>query len=132
MKKKKKRPPENGTNIKAPRVFEDGELVLFIQRIHGLSMCFGRGVIKRTAELPTGYSAVQGKRLQYIIKGSRLFIHDGSLTKDKGAYSTWLGSTKMVIVPRTAKSEKWMEERVETWKAFLGQYNDIIKDMRLT
>lgn len=129
--KAKKKLDRHGTNIRAPRLFEDGERVFFIQKIYGLSMCFGQGVIQRTLDLPTGYATIQRSRIQYLIKGSRLFFHEGRKIKDKGTYATWLGSSTIVIVPQSLKARKWLRDSIRSWKLLVDRHDHTLTQMRL-
>lgn len=130
--KKRRHEPVNGKNINAPRVFEDGELVLFIQRIYGTSMCFGTGVISQATDLPSGYALDQQDRVQYLIKGRRVFFHEGQRREEHGTFRSWLGSASIVIVPRTIKSQQWLKESMRRWKTVLADYDKALALMRFT
>lgn len=130
-KKKARRVLENGDNIRAPRTFEDGEVVFFIQKIYGLSVCFGSGVITEATDLPSGYDkSAQAGKLQYLIKGTRVFYHEGSRREEQGTFRTWLGASKIVIVPRTVKSSFWYKECVAHWRQLLASHEEAMRFMR--
>jgi hypothetical protein len=129
-KKKRRQSQEHGLNIRAPRLFSDGERVYFIQKLYGLSMCFGQGTIQRTLDLPSGYSEAQGDRVQYLIKGHRLFFHAGKVTRDRGTYATWLGASQIVIVPRTEKTKHWLKRSMRQWREVTDHHNRIVEEMR--
>lgn len=125
------RPSENGTNIRAPRTFEDGEVVFFIQKIYGLSVCFGQGVITEATDLPSGYDkSKQQGRLQYVIKGSRVFYHEGRRLEETGSFKTWLGASTIVIVPRNIRTSLWFKECIQKWRAILSLHEEALQFMR--
>lgn len=137
MKKSKKRSTkqrrslENGDNIRAPRTFEDGEVVFFIQKIYGLSMCFGSGVIQEATDLPSGYgTSKQAGKLQYTIKGTRVFYHEGTRKEESGTFKTWLGGSKIVIVPRTVKSSLWYKDCIRKWQDLLEHHGEVLNFLR--
>lgn len=130
MGKKKREPLENGSNIKAPRVFEEGEVVLFIQRIYGLSVCFGTGVIHKALDMPAGYARTEGDKVQYIIKGRRVFFHEGERHEETGTFRSWLGSASIVIVPRNERSQAWLKASMRQWKEHIAHNAELFHFMR--
>ncbi len=121
--------PKHGANIRAPRHFEQGEAVFFIQKIYGTSMCFGKGIIAHVKETCVG--SPEKRRTQYTIEGYRIFYHEGTVSKDKGRFESCLGSTVIVIVPRNAKTLAWFSKVKRDYEKFLAVHSSLLQSMRI-
>ena len=101
---------------------------MFVQRIYGLSMCFGTGVIENSHEVSVGLPPKP--YTQYTIKGKRVFYHEGQVVHDEGTFQTWLGASKIVVVPRTEASLKWLKQGIRDWQTLLRQHQELMRSLR--
>ena len=102
---------------------------MFVQRIYGLSMCFGTGVVHSTEAVSSGMPPKES--VQYTIKGKRVFYHEGQVVHDEGTFQTWLGAAQIVVVPRTEASLRWLKEGIRAWTTLLSQHQELLQELRL-
>lgn len=102
---------------------------MFVQRIYGLSMCFGTGIVHSTETISSGMPPKES--VQYTIKGKRVFFHEGQVVQDEGTFQTWLGAAQIVVVPRTEASLRWLKQGIRTWKRFLQEHQQLLRELRM-